>query len=64
MLDDVARLFRHWAKYPPVRALVASAVGFELPPEEDQIEPEKKYMTADDLKRLMAMTGGKIPGMI
>jgi hypothetical protein len=60
-LDDVNRLFSHWAKYPPLRDLVAAFIGFEIPTPEE--EGEKKYMTADDFKRLMAQTGGRIPGM-
>jgi hypothetical protein len=40
--------------YPPLRDLVALFIGFEIP-QEVEAEPQK-YMTADDLKRLMAMT--------
>jgi hypothetical protein len=61
-LRDVDRLFRHWAKYPPVRAFVAALAGFD--PAKAAPEPDKpKYMTAEDMQRLMARTGGKIPGM-
>lgn len=59
-LDDINRLFKHWQKYPPLRDLVAAFVGFEIPPDEPA---ESKYLTADDFKRMMAMTGGRIPGM-
>jgi len=65
-LDDVNRLLRHWAKYPPLRDLVAAFIGFEVGPGVDGDEPqpaEQKYMTAEDMQRLMAMTGGRIPGM-
>lgn len=60
-LADVHRLMKHWSKFPPVRDLVAAAIGFEIPTEETSDQP--KYMTADDLKRLMAATGGRLPGM-
>lgn len=59
-LDDVGRIFRHWARFPPVRDLVAAYIGFEVKPDEPEAT---KYMTADDFARLMAMTGGKIPGL-
>ena len=62
-LDDVNRIFRHWQRFPPVRLLVALAIDFKFPPPEDGEDAGNKYMTADDLKRLMAMTGGKIPGV-
>ena len=58
---DVKRLFKHWSKFPPVRVLVAAAIGFEPPPDEE--ENKKRYMTAEDMKRMMDMTGGKIPGL-
>lgn len=59
--DDVRRLFAYWAKYPPLRDLIAGFIGFEIPSGEP--EDEQKYMTSDDFKRLMAATGGRIPGM-
>lgn len=61
-LDDVNRLFSYWRKFPPVRDLIAAFIGFE-PQMDSDVAPESKYMTGDDLKRLMAATGGKIPGM-
>ncbi len=59
-LADVERLFKHWARFPPVRVLVASAVGFEPAPEES----EQKYITREDIERLVKITGPqiKIPG--
>jgi hypothetical protein len=60
-MDDVHRIFKHWAKYPPLRDLVAAFIGFEIP--SDEPEDSKLHMTADDFKRLMSMTGGRIPGM-
>lgn len=60
--DDVYRLLKYWSSYPPLRDLVAAFVGFEIPSSAPEAAPEK-YMTADDFRRLMAMTGGKIPGL-
>jgi hypothetical protein len=57
--DDVHRLLKHWLKYPPLRDLVAGFIGFE--PASD--EPEAKAMTAEEFKRLMDVTGGRVPGM-
>lgn len=61
-LIDVNRLFSHWAKFPPVRDLVAAFVGFEIPTEPTE-ERSKEYMTADKFKQLMAATGGRVPGL-
>jgi hypothetical protein len=60
-LDDCNRLMKHWSKFPPLRDLVAGFIGFEI--EKDEEPDEQKYMSADDFHRMMAMTGGKIPGM-
>ena len=60
-LDDVNRLLTHWGKYPPLRDLVAAFIGFEIPKEQSEESPN--YMTADDFRRLIGMTGGRIPGM-
>ena len=59
-LDEVQELFDYWKTYPPVRNLVAAAIGFK--PSETKSDPAK-YVTADDLRRMMQMTGGKVPGM-
>ncbi len=60
-MADVHRLMKYWSKYPPIRDLVAAFVGFEIP--KDEADEPAKYMTAEDLKRLMSMTGGRIPGV-
>ncbi len=60
-LPDIGRLMKHWSKYPPLRDLVAMAIEFEIPT--DKPEENPKYMTADDFKRLMAVTAGRVPGM-
>jgi hypothetical protein len=60
-LDDVSRLFAFWRKYPPLDVLFGAVHGFKPP--EDGPPTESKYMTADDARRLMAATGGKIPGI-
>lgn len=63
-LDDVQRLYKHWEKHPPLRALVASvahSLGVKLP-QSDQ--PNKAlHMNADEARALLEMTGGKIPGI-
>ncbi len=59
-LDDVLPLFEYWKRYPPLRDLVASFVGFKP---KDAAEPEPPKMNADSMRLLMRSTGGKIPGM-
>lgn len=59
-LDEVQELLDYWKFYPPLRDLVAAFIGFK--PTDPQ-EAAKQHMTADDLRRLMQMTGGKIPGV-
>jgi len=56
---DVLRLFEHWGRFPPPRVFLAMLVGWKPP----EAESEKKYMTADDMRCLMATTGGKIDGL-
>lgn len=58
-LHDVELIYSHWKIYPPVRDLVAAGIGFQ-PQVETPDEP--KYMTAEDLRRMLMMTGGKLPG--
>lgn len=58
-LSDVERLFSHWNKFPPVRILVAAFVGFKP----DDPEDGKKYVTTEEARAFMRMTGGKIPGV-
>lgn len=59
--EDVARIFAHWKHYPPVRDLVAAAVGFQ-PAEPDDQQPSQVIATAEDMRRLMQVTGGRQPG--
>lgn len=64
-LHDAALIFDHWKRMPPLRVLVtviAKTLGVEFPDPTKPI-PEKQYMTAEELKRLVDMTGGKIEGM-
>ena len=56
---DVNRLLKYWTKYPPIRDLVAGFIGFEMPSD----EPENKPMTAEEFKRMFAITGGRVAGM-
>lgn len=55
-ISEVKRLYRYWEKFPPVRVLVALAVGFEIP----QAESEKKYLTREDIERFVSMSGPTI----
>jgi hypothetical protein len=59
-LDEVQELFDYWQTYPPLRDLVAAFIGFK--PNDAAADP-KQYITADDMRRLAQMTGGKIPGV-
>lgn len=61
-LHDVRMLFRHWRKSPPTGALVmaiAMALGMKPPGEKPESEG-KKYMTAGEFARLVAITGGRL----
>lgn len=60
-MADVKRLFAHWTRYPPLRDLVAAAIGFEIPTQE--AEEPARYMTADEFKRMLAFGGGRIDGV-
>lgn len=59
-MADVERLFAHWAKFPPLRDLVAAAIGFETPKAE---AAAPRHMTAEEFKAMFAATGGRVPGM-
>ncbi len=62
-LHDVDRIYKGWAKMPPLRIAVmqiGAALGVKFP----SLQPEKsKYMTAEEARVFMAQTGGKIDGM-
>lgn len=60
--EDLEPLFAHWKRYPPLRDLVAGFVGFKPEIAAAAIAPDK-HLNADDMRRMMAQTGGKIPGM-
>lgn len=55
-LHDANRLFAHWSRYPPVRALVAGFVGFK--PEEP--EGEKRVTTFQEFKAMVDGGFGKV----
>ena len=57
--SDVQRLFKHWAKFPPIRILVASAIGFEIP--KDGPDEKPKYITADELRLMVAVGANRLP---
>lgn len=65
-LHDVSLMHNYWRRNPPLRilvAMVAKSLGVELP-DPSKPPPEKpKYMTAEELQRLIARTGGKIEGL-
>jgi hypothetical protein len=60
-LHDVGMLFRYWRKSPPTGALtLAIAVSLGMKPPSEKPAEEKKYMTADEFARMMAITGGRL----
>jgi hypothetical protein len=63
-LHDVRRLSTYAKKHPPIRVLVsycAAALGVTLPEAEDQ--KKSKYLTAEEFRRIVQTTGGRVPGM-
>lgn len=67
-LSDVSMMHRYWRRNPPLRVLVAcvaKALGVEFPDlsKANGKEPENKYMTAEELRRMIQATGGRIDGM-
>jgi len=59
-LHDVGMIYQGWRTKPPLRALVhAIAIAMGMKPPEDEAKP-KRYMTADEARRLMAITGGRL----
>jgi hypothetical protein len=62
-LQDVSRLSSYARKHPPLRVLVgwcAQALGVEMP---DPNKKPPKYLTAEEFKKLVQMTGGRVPGV-
>lgn len=57
-LDDVERLYAHWRKHPTLRMMKEAELG--LKPEE---ESPPQYLDAEGMKRLMALTGGRVSGV-
>ncbi len=63
-LQDIHRLSEYAKDHPPVRVLVsycAAALGVKLPEPPDS--KKSKYLTAEELKRMVDATGGRVPGM-
>jgi len=58
-LSDVNRLLNYWQDFPPLRDLVAAFIGFQPP----SAAPKPEYLNAEEFRRLMQQTGGKIPGL-
>jgi hypothetical protein len=56
--EQVNEIFDYWKWYPPLRDLIAGFLDFK-PADEDA----PKYMSAADMRRMMAQTGGKMPGV-
>ena len=61
-LDDIERQFAYWRRHPPLRAMFAAVHGIKSADDKPAEKPPS-YMTADDMRRLMAVTGGKISGI-
>jgi hypothetical protein len=64
-LHDVAMLHRYWKRNPPLRVLVAcvaKALGVTFPDPDKPVE-KPSYFTADEMKALLRVTGGRIEGM-
>lgn len=57
-LDDCEPYFAHWKRHPPLRFLAEAWLGYK-PPD----DAPKQYATAEDMRRIMEMTGGRIPGI-
>jgi hypothetical protein len=51
-------MFRYWAKHPPLGWMVAAYLGIK-----SEDAPKPSYMNADDMRRMMRQTGGRIPGV-
>jgi hypothetical protein len=61
-LHDVRRLSDYAKKNPPLRVLVyacATALGFKPEP----LSEPSKYLTAEEFRRIVQTTGGRMPGM-
>lgn len=58
-LHDVRRLFNHWRRHPPLRALVAASLGVNVGPPEDR----PRYMTTEEAIAMQRLTGGRIEGV-
>lgn len=59
---DVVRYAKHVSTHPPLRQLVeaiARSLGIELP----DFSAPKQFMTGEELKRFVDMTGGKVEGV-
>lgn len=55
-MSRLKALRAHWRQYPPLHKIAAAWAGYK-PPE------DTPKMTADDMRRLMTMTGGKVEGV-
>lgn len=63
-LHDVSRLVQYANKNPPLRVLVlgcATALGVKF--EDPATKKPSKYLTAEELRAIVATTGGRVPGM-
>lgn len=63
-LHDVRRFVRYADKNPPLRVLVmgcAAALGVKF--ENPSTRKPSKYLTAEEVRNLIRLTGGRVPGM-
>lgn len=64
-LDDALMFSDHFKRHLPLRVLVmacAAALGVKFPEFESK-KPESKYLTAEEFRRIVQTTGGRVPGM-
>lgn len=58
-LPEIGRRLAWLRNNPSVRMLASAWLGFKAA----EVDVPKQYMTADDMRRLMQMTGGRLDGI-
>lgn len=54
-LADAHRIFKHWERFPPVRRLVAAAIGFKPP----ELVDKSKHLTLEEFQAMLSAGMGK-----